>query len=699
MIPAVQFTPDFGRIVALPRREWQDDGHAQALTDVLRQGLGGMTLRDVQAQALTEAYHVGGLFAPIGVGRGKTLISLLFFLVVGSRRPLLLIPAKLREKTRRDQIALANHWRIPNFIRIESFELLGRAQSANLLELYQPDAIFADEAHKLRNTHAACTKRVGRWMNDHPLTKFGAASGTITKRSLRDYWHIMKWCLKMGTPLPQSWSEIELWANALDQHVDERLRALPGALSLFAENLQYHQAFVEIDKVRQGFRRRFTETPGVVVSLGETVNASIIIQGTELPTSPAQDDAFKHLRTKWEMPDGWALTDAMSVWRVARELSLGFYYRWFCFEKWNRWQKTLSALGYTLRNNWHKGVLQTNSIALAIENACENSIEIEKAATLLNKGKNFNLGIDTALIWTNTNNSWQFVGNLAKFAEAQNEVGAVLPSTIATKPEGSVGFFAHHAIARSPVSEMMLWDYSVLCSICSEICRPPESWLLARREWAHACRAIISDNRRHLDSELMVRRAIEHYPWARPILKAWQDIEPSFTPNTVPVWLDDQALDVCARWAAESTGIVWCEHVAFAKKLAERTGLSYYGRDGLDQRTRFIDDADPQRSFIASVASNAEGRNLQAWCRNLITSVPANGVQWEQLIGRTHREGQEADDVTFDVLYGCAEHVRALWRAKADAQYILDTTGAEQKLLIADITYPDEPPQTGLRYT
>ena len=139
-------------------------------------------------------------------------------------------------------------------------------------------------------------------------------------------------------------------------------------------------------------------------------------------------------------------------------------------------------------------------------------------------------------------------------------------------------------------------------------------------------------------------------------------------------------------------GIVWTSHSFFARKLAEITGASYYGAEGLtDDGLKFIEDASPRDAVIASIKANREGRNLQRlWNRNLVVSPPDGADAWQQLIARTHRPGQEADEVTVDVLLGCREHANAWRKATAGAYAIRDTVGAEQKLLLADIDWPTD---------
>ncbi len=59
-------------------------------------------------------------------------------------------------------------------------------------------------------------------------------------------------------------------------------------------------------------------------------------------------------------------------------------------------------------------------------------------------------------------------------------------------------------------------------------------------------------------------------------------------------------------------------------------------------------------------------------------------------MGRTHRDGQQADEVTATALLGCIENFEAMDRAVLDARYIEDSTGQSQKLLYCDLDLPME---------
>lgn len=569
----VEETAEFARIMNLPRSRWQDDEALEALAAGLTEmfgkpqridcpkkcvckGTGAMTLRPIQAAGLQDAHDVGGLLAPIRVGGGKTLLSYLLGAVLESERVLLLIPAKLRDKTKRDFAQLKRHWKGPKRLHIMSYELLSRDRGIKELEAFKPDLIICDEAHKLKNPKATCTKRMRRYMKDNPETVYIDMSGTTTKRSIMEYWHRLQWALpEHARPLPSDWNEARDWADAIDEKPSASGRLMPGALLFFYTDEEKDELGADPDKkfalrlTRQAYRRRLVESPGVIATEEvHDADMSLIIQAHEYQPNTQVIEAFQGLRDSWELPDGQTIEQPSTLWRHSRELIQGFYYKW------------------------------------------------------------------------------------------------------------------------DPP--------------------PPVEWVIARREWHATVREAL--HRFHdLDSPLFVVRAINdgRLPWAVEAYENWLNIRDTFEPNSVAEWLDDSCLNWVEHWADKNTGIIWCHETAFAEKLSERTGIPYYGRQGKCGKKMIEDETGV---CIASILANSEGRNLQQFNRNLVVAPPPGGAVWEQMLGRTHRDGQEADEIYVDVLLGCYEQWEVFRQACLDAEYIERTIGQAQKLTFADIEVQEE---------
>lgn len=641
---AVQGTREYQRVRDLPRRQpvlSEDD--VRQISSRLQTQDGTMDLRPVQALALHDLGDTGGLSGPIRVGGGKTLISLLAPNVLGLRRPLLLLPASLVAKTEAERAVLMRHWQIPRNIRIQSYEGLGRAACANFLNLYNPDGIIADEAHRLKNRRAACTRRVVRFMKEHPDTKFIAMSGTFMKHSLRDFGHLMAWSLGEGAPIPLEEGELDEWADALDEKVNPLTRIKPGVLG------------ADLTSARKWFQGRLVETPGVVTTQGDGVVCSLYVRAMDYDVNTATEANFAKLRGEWCTPDGWALAQAVDVWRHARELALGLHYIWFDDR---RFRECLTKIQNKGRLPIANGVCKR--VTEFLRQIMNESVEDRK-------------------------DSVRSVGS-----EVTRSEGSRLITTI---EQGKYeDFFAGLVTCPSHVSETLLKVCPELSDIFEELrraSRPPDAWLDARKAWAKFARDTIK-NSDHLDSELMVVNACDRGDLDDELLLAWRAVKDSFEKHSKPVWHDDGALVACERWMNENPGIVWCEHIFFAEELSRRTGAPYFAAGGLDRQGNAIERENGRRPVIASVASCGTGRNLQMFSRNLITSCPTGADQAEQLLGRTHRDGQESDEVTFDILLGCAEHWCAFDKARKDAQMHQDVLGQPQKLLLADCDWPRE---------
>jgi CheY-like chemotaxis protein len=543
----VRATKEFARIASLPRRVWSEDEAsdlAQAMTTALRQPNGKLTLRPSQAIALCEIGLSKGLLGPLRAGAGKSLVSFLAPTVLGSKHPVLVVPAKLVEKTKVELREYLKHFRCAYHLTIISYEILSRVSQAGFFDLHKPDLVILDEAHKAKNPRAAVTRRIKRYVESSRVPVI-ALSGTVTKRSLHDYGHLAKWALRDGSPLPLHFPDLEEWANALDERPRAAFRTAPGALAEFSDG------YADIERVREGFARRIVETPGVVATNDKLVGCSLQVTRWQLDPPPVVDEAFRKLRREWVMPDGWEILDAMQLAQKARQIGLGFCY------------------------------------------------------------------------------------------------------------------------------EYLPW--------------PPKPWAEARSAWAKFVRDILKTNRKGLDTELQVAQACSKGALPREAFDAWRAIKKSFTPNRVTRWLDSFALDAAQEWLAADKSaqgkLVWCDHIEFAERLSDVSGLPYCGAGGVDKHGKRIEEYSGE-PLIVSIQSSGEGRNLQAWNKSLIVSPPSSGLAWEQALARTHRDGQLADEVSFDVLVTCIEHEGAVIQALNDAEYRTTTTQQPDRLTYCDLSWP-----------
>ena len=331
---------DFVRVRDLPVR---GDGSypanlAAELTRLCRTDGGaqrGVMLREVQAKALYDLGTYKQGFFPLRVGTGKTLLSFLAPRMVGAQRPLLLLPASLLEKTDREWRRASSDWKVSQQLRMMSYELLGRVSGANKLDLIKPDLIIADECHKLKNHRAAVTRRVERFMRANPRTMFVPMSGTIMKKSIKDFAHLLEWSHGQNSPLPLYQATLLEWAEALDEGVNPFQVRAPGVLLdlMPRGSVSDHPSDAEDDGqnrlARRIFQKRAVATAGIVVA--DTVDdftGSLEIDALEYTPNETTDANFKILRETMCRPDGWALSEAMQAWAVARQLALGLHYAW-----------------------------------------------------------------------------------------------------------------------------------------------------------------------------------------------------------------------------------------------------------------------------------------------------------------------------------------------------------------------------------
>lgn len=698
---------DIQRVAFLPRRDWRvgADDLATRATDLLRTskacpGCGqarGAHLRSAsglpcpfrhiplslyshQAAFLVEFAAWSGLLAPMGVGRGKTLSGFLSFTVGQSLRPMLVLQAGLIEKAKLNQAALSQFWKIPNWIKIVSYEVLGRVSGKDELLKYQPDMIVFDEVHKLKSRKAAVTKRVERYVMHHHTHRLQNPNGSG---------HVVGPGFAMvAGPLP-------VHGNPLPTAAD--LRAPVIAEHNGADGKQ-HDRSCELCKARvqpKGF--------------GQYGLRVIGMSGTITTQTPKDFAHIAHMclpggnapvpSTYVEL-DRWHLALGASVTEGAR-LHPGVLLQAFCDARENGLDPTQAA-----RKGYGRRLFETPGVVGTTDDGVKASLQIGAHDAPASAA------IDDAFAMLRGDRErCQVNWDLESIARGEPaHTGDIRYSGWKLPPcEG-------HEQQWQCVDGIEIYRHALELAlgffyIPKE--KPPPYWLEARGYWRRFVRSRISLGK--LDSELEVANAALAFPVTIDEMRAsngedphkdprvggahpythWVTIRDSYRLEKKATWICDSVLKSSADWLhSNSRGILWTRHVAFGKRLAEFCNVPYFGQEGRDAKGVYLDQVALASDkfngpIIASLDANKTGRDLQfKWDKNLFMTAMSDGAECQQSLARTHREGTDADVVEADMFMGCIEHAAAFEKAMSRARYIEDMTTEKQRLNFADVLVP-----------
>jgi len=554
-----QHTSDQGRVLALPRAEQYPPLNDRPYK---RKGA-SITLREVQLQALSCIQSEQGAFLPIGVGYGKTYISLLAATVLKRKHALILAPAPTLQQLGREKAKLSQSYKLAD-ITLQSYWHLSQQVDTEKtflnawLDSTGGDAsqcvIVCDEAHKLKRRESARTKRVLRFVRDNPNVTVVCLSGTMTSKSLSDYAHLLVLCLRERTPLPLDWKQLEGWRQSLDvgsipewHHYDSLL----PVIQRYDRSCTWRERFTDRRaKARAAFSTHLRGAAGVMATDKTALGVSLHIEKiTDLGGhyKPIIKAALALLLEEGCSPDGETYyEDPAEIARVAKQLSLGYFYRW---------------------------------------------------------------------VW----------------------------------PDDG---------------------------------QPDLQWMHARSQWSRLCRWELRRGARDgYDSPALVEQSLRasgatkqnHHLYTA--LMEWDAERHKPPPPVEAVWLDDSIIKWAVARVRRTGECLWYQSKAVAAKLQQTTLNTFVAGDDA------VDISPTPAAY--SVAAHGTGLNLQGYDKALIIEPPSSGAKWEQLLGRLHRPGQEADEVRFTLLAHTAPLKKCLTSGIEDATYIRATTRNEQKLCIA----------------
>lgn len=558
----------------------------------------------------------GGFF-PVGVGWGKTLITLMIanraYESGRSQRSILYIPPQVYPQLVNSDISWARKrvgLRVPFILLggkgpserkaiagsgkrgcyVMPYSYLSTRDAEDVLFAIQPDLIILDEAHNVKNPSAARTMRLNRYLrNKQP--RIVALSGTITSKSIHDYHHLISHALRENSPLPLDPTLANNWSFVLDAGADPsegQTGPITPLIRWCRGSFPATKLVSGIPGFRQAYKLRLNSAPGVVATGDSEIGVSLILENQPVEKHEQYPDFARLKRLMddveelWRTPSGDEIEWGFHKWRYQYELSAGFYHhlRWPNVAELVEKQKlsTMEAEAYLALAQQHHLAQQLYHREL------RRWIEYSGKPCL-----------DTPLL---------IGANMAQHGD--RDVGAALYVT--WRGMKDLEFDGMPARISEPIR---VCDYKILSTV----------------EWA-----------KQLEGGVLI----------------W------YLHNAVGRWLYEKM---------QEAGLdpLWCP--------SEST------RPG--SNVAIGDPANSQRKIIASMGGHGTGKNLQHFQQQRFLQFPREADRLEQVLGRTHRNGQQADELTahtFNTLPFDHMNVAA---CLVDALYIHQTTGSRQKAIYA----------------
>lgn len=316
---AVEGDPELKRILELEPEAPVTRELVEALSQHLRQPGADCTLFEKQAAVLRAGYLLGGCFASMPTGEGKTLCTLLLPRILGldARESVLMVPANLFDKTTTEFCEyLAAGWKVilPTLVGYEEMGRLDRETKLSGDELsINPKLLMLDEADEVRNLGSSRGRKIRRCVRTvQPRPRVVVLSGTLIDESLMSYWELLTMALREHAPAPLDRDTAERWAEATDREIKSSLRGVPpGALT----------------SIPGGFHAWLRSRGGVVSGRGsdcpQPIHASIWH-----PTLPPELLALiERTRVSYKRPDGVDLNE-LELPEVLCQLALGLFLIW-----------------------------------------------------------------------------------------------------------------------------------------------------------------------------------------------------------------------------------------------------------------------------------------------------------------------------------------------------------------------------------
>lgn len=589
----------------------------------------GFRLHKEQVGALLALELYGGLFGPIGVGRGKTYITILgadrAFRTGDSARSLLIVPPNVLDQLVKTDIPKARRIfgvRVPFIILagrdarsrgqavasgkkgcyVMPYSYLSTRDAEEIITELAPDMVLLDEAHRVKNKTAARTGRLLRLLKRFQ-PRLVALSGTITSKSIRDYHHLISHALGEASPLPLEVGLVDAWAAVLDANAGEDpASSATGPIAPLVDwarrEFPGEDSPRGLPGFRAAYRKRLNSAPGVVASGDAELGTSLLIQNRAVEhVEQCEGHAevvrlMKQVEELWISPSGDEIEHGMHKWRHLYELTSGFYYH-----------------------------LRWPSVAEIVE---KRRLTEHEATTYLEQAQLHHAA------------QQEYHKHLREWIKHYGRPGLDTPLLVGSDMARNGAKNVHDPDLFKAWRDAKDLEFEGMPERISEPIRI-SPWKIQHA----AAQAVVEHDAALKEKE---RGGVLVWYWHQEVGR----------------WLMEQLEELEAN-------PLWCP------ADSHRPGSS----------SRILDPTNEGRIIVASMGGHGEGKNLQAFQRQVIVEFPRKADLLEQVLGRTHRFGQMADELTPVTVNSCEFDHQNMSACLIDSLYIHQSTGARQKAVYA----------------
>lgn len=627
---------DIKRIVNLPiARELTDeecDAISQEYIEAKFYTNDGFRFFNTQANAIFEFRTAQGGFFPVGVGWGKTGISLacanIAYTEFGKKVMMLLIPPTVKDQLKEIDEAFWRRRIVMQFpvyylagansakrkslakarkpgLYVMAYSQLSNKDAEDVLEMLRPECIIADEAHNIADRKSARSRRIYSYIErESPI--FAAMSGTITDKSPMEYAKLARYALKDNNFLPNSMVLAQEWATLIEAAATKegdytsatgRSAAIAPVVNWATRVTGKRYSFAPTG-FRKAFQYRMATCPGVYSSGDSEIKSSLLISNIQsdrerLEAYPGYDQVLElqeQIEEFWKTPHG-------------DEIELGIH-------KW-KWLSEIVGAGFYNQLNWPTPERMMKLRGMTEAQAVE-VIERAKAHHLAGQA---------------------YSKELRDFLQNRAIRGVDTPFLVG-------GEFSRHG-----TSGVMLREQSLY-----------EAWL----QWKE-----LDFEGRPVREPTAVRvcdfKVAGALAWVKSLPKGEGAI----------IWYLHQEM---GRWMSDYLRDADIPFDHLPAGSASNARLAAYREDPSKAKGKIL---------VASIYAHGTAKNIQFLSNALFLQWPRQAKQAEQTLGRLHRNGQESDCVNVFTMSMSGWDDMNMAACLNDALYTRQTTGNRQKLIYA----------------